>query len=375
LNFFLTDNLAGLTWSIAGNDDRSTKFDCILHFYIFGLMQKNMLVLWLVVLIAAGCANDQAQGNKGSQKDTTSETKNGVAANKGLDTVAYNKLLQHMTNGDTSGLWPAKNPYPLPGAVLPFNRVVSYYGNLYSKLMGALGEFPKDSMLRRLQQEVQKWTAADSMMPAVPALHYIAITAQNAPGPGGTYRMRMPFHQIDTIVNWAKEINALVFIDVQVGLSTIQKELPEFENYLKMPNLHFGIDPEFSMKTGARPGSVIGSFDAADINYVIDYLADIVKKNNLPPKILVIHRFTQGMVTNYKQIKTVPEVQVVMDMDGWGPPAKKVTTYQVFIHREPVQFTGFKIFYKNDTKADVKTEMQPADVLKLKPAPVYIQYQ
>jgi V8-like Glu-specific endopeptidase len=100
-----------------------------------------------------------------------------------------------------------------------------------------------------------------------------------------------------------------------------------------------------------------------------------VQKHNLPPKMLVIHRFTQGMVTNYKGIKLRPEVQVVMDMDGWGFAAKKVNTYKQFVYREPVQFTGFKIFYKNDTKESGAKEMQPADVLKLVPKPVYIQYQ
>ena len=48
------------------------------------------------------------------------------------------------------------------------------------------------------------------------------------------------------------------------------------------------------------------------------FLTQIVKKNNFPPKILIVHRFTQGMITNYEKIKKVPEVQVVMDMDGWG---------------------------------------------------------
>ena len=38
-------------------------------------------------------------------------------------------------------LWPVKAPYPLAGAILPFKRVVAYYGNLYSKKMGALGEY------------------------------------------------------------------------------------------------------------------------------------------------------------------------------------------------------------------------------------------
>jgi hypothetical protein len=242
--------------------------------------------------------------------------------------------------------------------------------------MGVLGEFPKDSMISRLKLEVDKWQAADTMVKVIPALHYIAVTAQQSPGPGNTYRLRMPFQQIDKIISWANEINALVFLDVQVGLSDLQKELPPLEKYLSLPNVHLGIDPEFSMKTGKRPGTVIGTFDAADINYAINFLTDIVKKNNLSPKILIVHRFTQPMVTNYKQIKPNPSVQVVMNMDGWGSSSKKIGTYKSFIYPQPVEYTGFKIFYKNDTKKiGAKTEMQPEQVLKLKPQPVYIQYQ
>ncbi|MFM7771009.1 MAG: hypothetical protein ACKO8Q_10690, partial [Bacteroidota bacterium] len=198
-----------------------------------------------------------------------------------LDTADYNARIQHMLNGDTSGKWPVKAPYPKEGAILPFKRIIAYYGNLYSKQMGILGELPKYQMFSRLNAEVRKWELADPKTPVQPALHYIAVTAQGAPGPGGTYRMRMPFKQIDTIVSWAKEINALVFLDVQVGLSSIQNELPEFETYLKLPNVHFGMDPEFSMKGGEKPGSVIGSYNAADINYVIDYLTKMVKKYDL----------------------------------------------------------------------------------------------
>ena len=31
-------------------------------------------------------------------------------------------------------------PYPNPGALLPFHRIVAYYGNFYSTHMGVLGE-------------------------------------------------------------------------------------------------------------------------------------------------------------------------------------------------------------------------------------------
>ena len=293
-----------------------------------------------------------------------------------IDTTLYKTLLQHISDSDKSGRWPVKDSFPAAGAVLPFNRIIAYYGNLYSKNMGILGELPKDSMLKKLKGEVEKWQRADTMLHAIPALHYIAVTAQGSPGAGNTYRLRMPFAQIDKVISWAAEINALVFLDIQVGLSTIDKELPLLEKYLSMPNVHLGIDPEFSMKTGKRPGSVIGTYDAADINYVVKYLSNIVKKYNVPPKILVVHRFTQAMVTNYKQIKLDRSVQIVMDMDGWGFPAKKINTYRQFIYPQPVQFTGFKIFYKNDTKkVGQAKEMQPEQVLKLTPKPVYIQYQ
>lgn len=293
-----------------------------------------------------------------------------------LDTALYNKMVMHLVHDSASARWPVKTPYPLPGAIVPFKRIVAYYGNFYSKHMGVLGEYPPDEMLQRLKAEVKKWEEADPKTPVMPAIHYIAITAQGIPGKDGKYRMRMPFGQIDKALDLAKKINGILFLDVQVGLSTIEHELPTLEPYLKMPNVHLAIDPEFSMKPGrGTPGHKIGTYDAADINYVSGYLQKLVKDYNLPPKILVVHRFTKDMVTNYKQIQVHPEVQVVMDMDGWGFPAKKVSSYHLAEVIEPVQFTGFKLFYKNDIKNPPKVMMTPKDVLKLYPRPVYIQYQ
>jgi hypothetical protein len=185
----------------------------------------------------------------------------------------------------------------------------------------------------------------------------------------------MPNAEIDKVMAMAEEINAIVFLDIQVGLSSLKEEIPVIEKYLKHPRVHLGIDPEFSMKGGQKPGSVIGSFDASDINYAASYLADLVKKNDLPPKILVIHRFTQGMLKEYKQIKNIPEVQFVLDMDGWGSPARKINTYKLFAHREPIQFTGFKLFYKNDLKEAPHRLLTIKELLALKPIPLYIQYQ
>jgi hypothetical protein len=307
------------------------------------------------------------------EKNNSAPGKKEAAANTGAGNSYKNKMT-HLINGDSSGRWTVNEDIPLQGAIFPYKRVIAFYGNLYSTRMGILGELPKAEVLKKLEEEVAVWRKADPVMEVQPALHYIAVTAQCEPGKGGTYRMRMPFSQIDSVLDMAKKIDAIVFLDIQVGLSDLQREVPELEKYLKLPNVHLGIDPEFSMKGGEKPGSVIGTFDAADINYTADYLTKLVKDNNLPPKILVVHRFTQGMVKEYKQIKTRPEVQIVMHMDGWGQPARKITAYNQFIYKEPVEYAGLKIFYKNDTK-DKSRLLTPEELLNLKPQPVYIQYQ
>jgi hypothetical protein len=311
------------------------------------------------------------QSTKGDQEDATK-----AEEIQPIDTLAYNQKLLALANGDTTGRWPVKNqPYPLPGAILPYHRIIAYYGNLYSKNMGILGEYPPKEMWAKLNAEVAAWTKADSTTPVIPAIHYIAAVAQGIPMKDSSYTMRMPEAQIDSALAIAKMGNAIVFLDIQVGHSSVQKEVPRLEKYLKMQNVHLGIDPEFSMKDGSKPGRKIGNYDAADINYCSDYLAKLVKKNHLTPKILIVHRFTQGMVKNYKNIKLHPEVQIVMNMDGWGEPVLKKSTYKLYIHKEPVQFTGFKLFYKNDLKKAPNIMLTPAELMQLRPKPIYIQYQ
>jgi hypothetical protein len=81
------------------------------------------------------------------------------------------------------------------------------------------------------------------------------------------------------------------------------------------------------------------------------------------------------MITNYRKIKLHPEVQIVMNMDGWGEPALKKGTYRYFINQEPVQFAGFKLFYINDLKKAPGRMLTPDELMALKPLPIYIQYQ
>ncbi|MBI3573490.1 hypothetical protein HY090_00375 [Candidatus Kaiserbacteria bacterium] len=272
--------------------------------------------------------------------------------------------------------WPVKGlPYPNAGALLPFNRIVTYYGNFYSKGMGVLGQYPEEEAITKLKSEVAAWEAVDPATPVIPAIDYIVVTAQGSAGADKKYRLRMPDDQVDKALEMANKLKGIVVLDVQVGLSNLPTELPIYEKYFKMPNVHLAIDPEFAMHGGTPPGRIIGSFDAKDINYAANYLANLVRGNNLPPKILIVHRFTEEMVTNYKNIMPLPEVQIVMDMDGWGFAAKKINTYNTVIFSEPVQLTGFKLFYKNDLLPPSTRMLTDAEILDLRPQPMFIQYQ
>lgn len=287
-----------------------------------------------------------------------------------------NLIYSSSTNVTVEGqLWPPATPYPLGDAILPFQRILAYYGNFYSTRMGILGEFEPEVVIEKLMETKALWEAADPDTPVLPAIEYIAMVAQADAGADGMYRAVMPEEEIEKAYQMTKEIEGIMILDIQIGKSPIENELPQFRKYLERPDVHLAIDPEFSMKYGEAPGRVIGTFNADDINYVINFMSEIVREKQLPPKVLVIHRFTQDMVTGSSNINPTPEVQVVMNMDGWGSKDLKRGTYRRVIEPEPVQFTGVKIFYKNDLKPPSTGIFTPDEVLDLDPKPIYIQYQ
>jgi hypothetical protein len=266
-------------------------------------------------------------------------------------------------------------PVPmLPGALLPQTRIVAFYGNPASARMGILGELPPDEMLTRLDAEVRAWREADPLTPVRPALQIIAVMATGDPGRDSLFRLRAPDERIQQVADWARRREALLFLDVQPGHSTVAAELPHLESWLARPDVHLALDPEWALPPGVIPGRAIGSMNADDINLAIGFLADMVDRYHLPPKILVVHRFTRSMINGADEIRRDPRVQVVINMDGWGPPANKRAAYRDVVVPEADQFTGFKLFFHNDLR-DGSVLLTPAEILTLEPPPLYIQYQ
>jgi hypothetical protein len=294
-----------------------------------------------------------------------------------IDSQEYVHLSSRLFSADTLLPDSAKGCLPVPvcDAILPFKRVVAMYGNFYSPSMGILGSLKREELLQKLNEEMACWEKADSTTAALPAIHYIAVTAQRAPGKDKKYRLRMPGHQMWKAIHLGREAGGITFLDVQVGHSSVQEELPHLAELLSLPDVHLALDPEWSMRDGSIPGTKIGSMHAKDINYAIQFLATLVKKHHLPPKILVVHRFKNSMIEEYHTIQKSKHVQIVINMDGFGFPAKKKNSYMHAVGRNPIQFTGFKLFYKNDIQDPPYRMMTCEEVLQLHPKPVYIQYQ
>jgi hypothetical protein len=286
-------------------------------------------------------------------------------------------LVAEIRNGLSHPGWPVRGPELLPGAILPRRRIVAFYGNPLSAKMGILGELAPERMLARLDQLVADWAFADPRTPVLPALHLIAVVAQEKPGTGRLYRLRMDSALIQRVYDWARGKHALLFLDIQAGQSTLKEELPHLLPWLAKPDVHLAIDPEFYMhysREGRSPGSRIGSLTAAEVNYARAELARLVTQYRLPPKVLIVHRFTRNMLQDAAEVRLDPRVQIVINMDGWGQPWLKFDTYATCEVAEPVQFTGFKLFFHNDTRKGDPL-LTPRELLALRPRPFYIQYQ
>ena len=327
-----------------------------------------------------GLANQIAgQATSGGSPAGGTDTSHAVATVGDSTSTAHHRGGHHAhrarlrplyTDEQLAAMWPVKTAEPLPGSILPHSRIVAYYGNPLSKRMGILGQIPPDSMLARLAKEVAAYQAVDSATPVIPALDFIVTVAQASPGADGRYRLRMPDTLTQRVAGWAERAHALLFLDVQIARSTVSDEIAPIVKYLQQPNVHLALDPEFALPPGKVPGRVIGTMDAAQVNRAIDILAELVDKYHLPPKILVVHRFTRPMLRHADQIRLDPRVQVVIDMDGFGPDWMKRDSYRAYVASEPVQYTGFKLFYKND-----KPFMTAHDVLGLFPSPLFVMFQ
>lgn len=250
------------------------------------------------------------------------------------------------------------------------HRLVAFYGNPLSDVMGPIGQYGDDKLIATLHQQAQAYEQIDPDHPVVPALDYVTPVVQSVPMQDGSWVYRMPQASIEHYIDLANDNHALFFFDMQVGHSTVQKEVNLVWNYLQRPGVDLTLDPEFDMPPGAIPDQVFGRMTADEINWVIDQLSNLVQTQHLPPKILILHQFRLDMLPDWQRIHLRPGVQIVTCVDGFGTPGEKIDDYQIFDKQQLIQYPGMKLFYRLD-----KPLMTPSAVLALDPPPMLVMYQ
>jgi hypothetical protein len=162
----------------------------------------------------------------------------------------------------------------------------------------------------------------------------------------------------------------LLFLDLQIGRSTVEDEIEKVLPYLRDPRVHLALDPEFAVDGKHAPGDVIGSLSAEDIDAAQSMLQELVVDNRLPPKILMVHQFLDGMVRGGESINHYQGVDLIIDMDGFGPAAVKRATYEEYATKTYAAHAAIKLFLDHDP--DLMSEQ---DVLLLNPPPAVVIYQ
>jgi LysM repeat protein len=259
-------------------------------------------------------------------------------------------------------------PQSGPGSLLANQRVVTYYGNPYTGLMGILGRYDPETVVAKLEEQTAEY-AALSDKPVQSALHFIATVAQASPGADGMYRNRMPMDLMEEWADLAERHGMLLIIDLQPGRSSVQEEVEAVMPLLERPNVHLALDPEFNMWGSQEPGQQIGHMTADEINWAVQKLSALVASKGLPNKILIVHQFTPNMIENKAGIITDPNVDIVIDMDGFGGQAAKIDRYD-YVQSVLVQFAGIKLFYQEDYEL-----LSPSQIMSLDPPPDLIIYQ
>jgi hypothetical protein len=252
--------------------------------------------------------------------------------------------------------------------ILPGYRVVAYYGAPQDDELGILGIGSPRRAARRLERQARPY--ARPRRPVLPAFELIAAIVTREAGEGGDHSMRQDPATIGRYLRAARRHRMLLLLDIQPGYAPFLEEAKALERWLKEPDVGLALDPEWSMKPPLLPAQEIGSTDAATVNEVSRYLSGLVRRHDLPQKLLVVHRFTGDMIQDESRLEQDPGVALVVNVDGFGDQPNKISKYREFTRGKRDRHHGFKLFYREDLNL-----MPPRRVMRLRPRPELVVYE
>ena len=337
---------------------------------LIGQFERQLVtaLLLLGLLMSWGVVGRAQQARGPEEPAATAEEPTATVAPAPAETPGTPAAAAVLATPPTAASTPTRLP---PTSPLVTHRLITYYGHPASDRMGILGEYEDtDEMVAKLKEQAAAYTAADPSRPALCTIELIASVAQNVPGNDNLWLIRTPKAVIERYSQLAEKHGCLLLLDIQIGYDTVENELESLLPFLRRPYVHLAIDPEFRVKPGQVPGEHYGSVTAAEVAYAGKVLGDLVRGHNLPDKVLVVHQFRDDMLPDKEKIAPMPNVDLVLMMDGWGTLESKVANYEYFVRDQPIQYGGIKLFYRQDEPL-----MTPQQVIELTPTPLVVIYQ
>ncbi|MGB7861028.1 MAG: hypothetical protein WBM90_11070 [Acidimicrobiia bacterium] len=250
-------------------------------------------------------------------------------------------------------------------------RYVAFYGHPETTALGVLGEQGGEETIERMQPFLDAFAGDGAQV--IPTFEIIATVASAGPGDDGNYSYEWPNETFADLLETAERHDAYVLLDLQPGRSDFLTQAKRYEDLLKLPNVGLALDPEWRLKPNQEHLQQVGTVDAAEVNTVIEWLADLVRDNALPQKMLVLHMFRNEMITNRENLVDRPELQVVTQMDGDGQESAKDATWaRIRMGFEDAFWAwGWKNFFDEDEPGPPT----PESTIGKQPSPVYVSYQ
>ncbi|MDP9238597.1 MAG: hypothetical protein M3P30_14585 [Chloroflexota bacterium] len=250
------------------------------------------------------------------------------------------------------------------------NRVVTYYGTPRTPSMGILGQHAPEDAADMLAQRAARFEEVDPALRVLPALHLVYAVAQPQSEKDALYLSYVDDRTVRQFIDLARRRGFALILDLQIGHSNALAEVRKIEKYLEEPDVFVALDPEFALHGSLKPGEAIGAIDAGDVNAVQWYLGKLSANLHLPKKMLIVHQFQAEMITAAASIEHHDDVDLVIDVDGYGPADIKQAKYIRYGAAPYAPFGGIKVFLQQDP--DPLTEGQ---LLSLSPKPSLFVYQ
>jgi hypothetical protein len=237
--------------------------------------------------------------------------------------------------------------------------------------MGILGLHSKEEIARMVEAYAGYYDQANGKDGAVPAYYIIYGTCW----PGGEIGY-LKDSVLEEYILYAQQRGMLVFVDHQIGKYSVEESMQRILPFLRYPNVHLAIDPEWRT---LKPMKEIGSITAEELNQAQRIMQDYIVANNIPGiRMLVVHQFQEKMIRNRDLVRAnLDRVLLVHTADGFGSPAVKRNSYAQNSRAENIPVKGFKLFFKSEFPLAGWDNplLSPAEVMALEPRPSLIMYQ